>query len=633
MFITPSPEQREIITSQSKLILVEANAGAAKTTTAAMRIWELIKRGSDPSKILALSFSLAGVQAFRDAFQRIGMPWELHTNIQVLSVDEFCRSKLRRLEAAHVRSFNHKQDLKHFVVEAIREARNKADDKFPGEFWIQGSGELSVESLLDSFYVLKGSLAIQRFGEYFRCTPSNATELGTDYTTLAVFLAYEKNRCSYDPRTDLTKFRFTGDHTYDFARHLLSEDPSWNYDDNPLALNLHAVVLDEMHDIGWAIFTVLRQLLQYNPQASFLGVADRDQVLYQEYGADSYFIGPDLDRELGQVKRYPLSKTYRYGNDLAQPMGSFSNKKILSTDVVRTSIRVEPAADDSQYFNLVAEFIHRYTVERDNDISNIAMLMRHPGISASIEHALFMRKIPYTTVGFKPFLQRPEVAFIRMLLSIAVDHNTFFENSTLIAAKYAVCEFVGFNYSEHILPDGTPFNIDSADESTFKHYTFPYLLGLAEMKISQNIYDALELAKDNDSSKIIEFAKTLRIKELLEKVFVSTIDIQEAMHSIEGFAKLAMKYPNTNTLLRALNAIDMEHSKSTKNPRLRLSTIPEAKGLEFLRVIIPDCNTQYFDGAEPYERNLFYVAATRARESLLIIYNPKNPSSYLQHFR
>ena len=42
MLISPSEEQIEIIKSKSERILVQANAGAAKTTTVAMRIWELV---------------------------------------------------------------------------------------------------------------------------------------------------------------------------------------------------------------------------------------------------------------------------------------------------------------------------------------------------------------------------------------------------------------------------------------------------------------------------------------------------------------------------------------------------------------------------------------------------------------
>ena len=53
MTIKPTNEQIKIIFSEAKSIFVEANAGAAKTTTAAMRIKELINRRMSYSLVLA----------------------------------------------------------------------------------------------------------------------------------------------------------------------------------------------------------------------------------------------------------------------------------------------------------------------------------------------------------------------------------------------------------------------------------------------------------------------------------------------------------------------------------------------------------------------------------------------------
>ena len=125
----------------------------------------------------------------------------------------------------------------------------------------------------------------------------------------------------------------------------------------------------------------------------------------------------------------------------------------------------------------------------------------------------------------------------------------------------------------------------------------------------------------------------MRFDKLLETVFVSKAEVQEALLSIESLAEVANQYSSLNALLKALNSIDIQQWKNqTKTHRLTISTIEEAKGLEFSHVIILDCNAQAFDGADQEERNLFYVAATRAREFLLITFNPQTPSSYLKYF-
>lgn len=153
------------------------------------------------------------------------------------------------------------QEVKSFVLEAIRAAREASEQKFSGEFSIQGTGVLAVESLLEEFSFLKGTLGIQHYGEHFHLDPGTAADLGCDYTTLAVFLQYERTRNNFVPPDDWgTKFRYVGDATYDMARHLLSEDPPWDWQSHPLGLGLEGVVLDEMHDCGWAMFTVIRHL-------------------------------------------------------------------------------------------------------------------------------------------------------------------------------------------------------------------------------------------------------------------------------------------------------------------------------------------------------------------------------------
>lgn len=89
MLIVPTEEQRRIIESESQRILVEANAGAAKTTTAAMRIWEMVNRGMDPSRICAFAFSEPGAKAYTNAFRRIGMPGAMASKVRVRTIMHF----------------------------------------------------------------------------------------------------------------------------------------------------------------------------------------------------------------------------------------------------------------------------------------------------------------------------------------------------------------------------------------------------------------------------------------------------------------------------------------------------------------------------------------------------------------
>lgn len=82
--------------------------------------------------------------------------------------------------------------------------------------------------------------------------------------------------------------------------------------------------------------------------------------------------------------------------------------------------------------------------------------------------------------------------------------------------------------------------------------------------------------------------------------------------------------------------------QETEEGAIRLMSIHGSKGLEFDRVLVPDCNEQVFphghlpdEETVEEERRIFYVAMTRAKESLELLYltgdkaRPRLPSRFL----
>lgn len=634
MLLAPSREQIDIINAVAQRILIEANAGSAKTTTAAMRIWKLVDRGVDPSKIVALAYSTPGVKAYKYAFRRIGMPDSIATKVRVGTVDEFCSARLKRVEAEPVKSFERAIQVQPSVLQAVQRARELSKEKFPNDFTIQGTGSLSVEYLLEEFAVLKGTLAVPRYGEEFRCTPAVADELGTDYTSLAVFIQYERDRTDYaNPEGAKVKFRYPGDATYDMTRALSSADPPWDWDSHPLELGIEAVFLDEMHDCGWAIFTVIRSLMEHNPDAMFLGVGDKDQVIHAKNGADSYFMGPNLSRELGEVTTLPLTVTRRFGKQIAKPLGAFAQKEYNFDLDTKTTAVLRLAEGAKANTDLIMELIHQYNVDDSTIGDDFAVLLRHPGMSVGIEHGLLLKGLTYQTVGFRSFLQRPEIAFVRMLLAIAVDHESKFIPPALLEAKQAVWEFLGSNLPVVEALEATEKTINSATEENFRQFVFPQLLGEADKDIQESIHEAMEIASTNDTLKIKDFITALDFNRIGQKIYVSAADIEEVRYALESVGDVAKEYRSIDSFLAAMNNLDhLQRKPSAARRQLRLSTIEDAKGLEFRVVFIPDCNKNTFDNGSHDERNLFYVAASRAKDLLVISHSKGGESSFLKHF-
>jgi DNA helicase II / ATP-dependent DNA helicase PcrA len=629
-------EQKAIQACQSSRIIVEANAGAAKTTTAAFAIAGLIERGANPKRILALSFTEPGVKAFEAAFARVGLSREVVRQLRLGTVEDFCAARLERFEGTRVRRERRPEDVRSAAIAAIACARANAEVRFPGEFSLHGTGDLAVEGLLEEFGQIKGAMAIERAGEFFSLTPGGACDLGFNFTTLAVLREYERERAPlFDGDGEQARFRYLGDATYDLARLLISDDPPFTREDHPLRVGAEMLVFDEMHDCNWAIFTVLKKLLEVNDGCRFLGVGDRDQVIHAKDGADSYFMKNGFDVEIGAPKRLPLTVTHRFGESLALRLGNFASKAYAASKDRTTAVVIKRANTAEEILQIVEGAArNRLGLDQDSSLQNLVVLLRHPGDAVELEHFLIVRNVPYETIGFKSFLQRPEVLFIRMLLAVAIDLQAKFGTETLQAAKRATWHFTGgISLVKAGDASQTEQAIDSATEENFRSFMLPDLLRETGRSVSERVVGAIETASTNEIRDLVDVVARLRISELARSVFVRSSDVEEVDSSISGLLNVAKRYSSIDSLLNALLQYDYStNASSRKESRIVLSTIEASKGLEFDHVIVPNVNAGSFDGTGPDERNLFYVATSRACNLLTLTYVNGRASSLLASF-
>ncbi|HET6789479.1 MAG TPA: UvrD-helicase domain-containing protein, partial [Aquabacterium sp.] len=114
--ITPTPEQRAIQLEKHRCVIVEANAGAAKTTTLALRLAQALARGASPEHIQVLTYTEAAVQALQAALERIGLPAAQRRLLHIQTFDDFCAARLLSVEGPGVRFHDHPEQLKHAVL-------------------------------------------------------------------------------------------------------------------------------------------------------------------------------------------------------------------------------------------------------------------------------------------------------------------------------------------------------------------------------------------------------------------------------------------------------------------------------------------------------------------------------------
>ena len=158
------------------------------------------------------------------------------------------------------------------------------------------------------------------------------------------------------------------------------------------------------------------------------------------------------------------------------------------------------------------------------------------------------------------------------------------------------------------------------------------------MKVKSN---ALTLQKKNTApvwkddpvvvdKKIHLFSKSLLNLDLNDYAYDEQ-DAEEWLHFQEEYAKTLEQKKETGR----------KQGTDGKKP-LQLLTVHGAKGLEYDRVWIPDCNEKIFphgtmpeESAVEEERRIFYVAMTRAKKNLELLYltgtkeRPRQPSRFL----
>ena len=213
--LIPTAEQRAIQLSQHKVTLVAANAGAAKTTTLALRIGEALARKLAPEQILALTFTPEARDVMRQRLHEVGVPATLADRIDVLTFEDFAARLLDTIDGDGVRVCTEPRQLKQLALAAM----DRVGERYAGRL---DSLELHTHSIAISQFLetqlnLKATMALEADVEFM--DPEEAAELlnvpVADYVTT---LEYEALRLDGGAGALL---RGPFDATYDLACNLL----------------------------------------------------------------------------------------------------------------------------------------------------------------------------------------------------------------------------------------------------------------------------------------------------------------------------------------------------------------------------------------------------------------------------
>lgn len=618
----PTQEQRTIQLSQHRVTLIEANAGAAKTTTLALRIGEAIARGTAPEKILALVFTPEARDVMKARLVSIGIAHGIAARIHVRTVEEFASDVLRRLDDGVIVQSVSPQDFKSYALEALERVSERYADKV--EFLDVRTHNLAISELLAYQLQLKATMALARDVDDLPLSEA-ADLLGVPLTDYLATLEYEEIRLG---TFDEVEFRGELDATYDLARALMHEREV-----RDVLPHYTLVVGDELHDLNEASYLVLEALLDQDG-LYFVGAGDKDQVIYARLGADDAYLQHRFKDSYPDSVRFPLTMTYRHGPHLAYAIEAFKSKPVDSTLPLATLINeqhYEPA-DPNSCGDRVVEAIKKWRADK-LPLEGCAVLMRERHQSIAIENALMRADIGYRTVGMQGYLQREEILFLRGMIAIALKNLSAVTSDTV---RRAIVESLALFAEIDLDPQALEqAKTDVAtDPATLSWFFSGQIQRVGSEKARARISAAVIYITELDPQTpahlgLRALCDQMDFEAIAKRLYVHPHDALVVTKSVEGFISAAA---HTNMNLREFSewlgaAEAFVATRRTKNLVL-LECVANAKGKEFDHVILPFLAHDEFPSAlkdVKEEENLFYVAATRAKSRLTLL-SPQDES-------
>ena len=632
--LTPTAEQLAIQLLKTRLLLVEANAGAAKTTTLALRIAQALQRGAPPGSVLALTCTAPAVAALKERLAHIGVPRAVVHQLRLQTFEDFSSLVLEAAEGSKTRALASPEQVRPYVVRAIERAQSLPEERHPDELMAEAQPSDLVEGLLKSFGLLKGRMVMEHQPPEARMTPALADELGFGYLAMRTWACYEFIRRGGHP--DRPEFRFEGDATYDLARALMSGEIAVG--DDALRQGLTLVCVDEMHDVNRAAFTVLKAVLAAHPRAAFVGVGDRDQVIHAQTGAEAAFMREHFQAEIGVPEVLPLTRSHRFSPQLASHVGALARKPYAADEALQTRIQLEPCESPGVAAAFVARQAQAHLQQPAS--GSLRVLLRHAAQSVRIEHELLRLGLPYGAVGFAPYLERPETLLVRGLHAHASgDYGGFEDPAQRAQLLDAWLLFTGARVDSLELRHLDAAEAQriavaqaAADADSTRSFVDGHALRSAQAAALRPLLAAMALLRDDDFEAFAaSFLNVLDPLKLAARVFVRRDEAAQVADNVRQLHQLAVdEGVGVAGAFRMFAAMDRARRRLRAGERVVLSSIEAAKGLEFDHVIVPHLSRGEFGDGSPENRNLLYVAMTRAEGRLTLTFDPARPSRFLR---
>lgn len=614
--------QRQAVTHIDGPVMVIAGPGSGKTRVLTYRIAHIINSGTNPSQILALTFTNKAAREMKERIEKVvgnkaGRVWAgtFHSIF----------SRILRIEAEKI--------------------------GYPATF--------SIYDTDDSKTLLKD--IITRLGLEKSNYPPNAvlSRISNAKSNLVTWKAYAANaelisRDQLDKRPQMHKIyeqyvkRCMKAGAMDFDDLLLMTFRLF-YENKENVVEKYRkrfkyVLVDEFQDTNFLQYAIVKQLTRYSGSPCNLCIVGDDaQSIYAFRGATISNI-LDFKKDYPALKTFKLEQNYRStphivaaaNNVISYNKGQIK-KEIWTSHSEGNKINLIKSLSDSEEARRVAGMI----VEQKNRFhysnKDIAILYRTNAQSRVFEEQLRRQNLPYRIYGGMSFYQRKEVKDLMAYLRLAV--NPADDEAVRRVINYPR-RGIGKTTLDKIMTVAANEGISAwevLDRPLFNARTSGLLRKFRQLietfaRAAQTM-DAYELARQAYKKSGMEADLTAdnSIEGLsrLENVSGLLDSIKEFIDSDELVnGDLEAQDRSISSYMQNVALITDFDDEGDDDDKLMLMSAHSSKGLEFKSVFVVGLEEDLFPSfmakSSPQgmdeERRLFYVAITRAMEQLTLTY-------------
>lgn len=614
--------QREAVMHGSGPLLVLAGPGSGKTFTITQRIFFLIeKAGISPENILVITFTKDAALSMQSRFQA--------QSTQTLSVNfgtfhSVFYHILRESNAIVSHQLLTDAQKKKLMIPILKQHISRTELQYR-------QNDLSEEAMS----VLSAVSYLKNTGDSSTAAKRLTVELQPHFTE--IYDAYERAR----KREKAIDF---DDMVYECGEILKRDAALRQY----WQKRFSHILVDEFQDINPMQYEVLR-LLTRKPYNLFV-VGDDDQSIYGFRGSH-----PDCLKRFteefhaGQIY---LNINYRSREEIvkASLMVISENKNRFCKELFAS-----PAGEGYDAASVVTlrgaeerEQQYEYLVSRLQEAADgksIGVLFRTNSYMQGFAARLCREGIPYmikekTTSIYEHFIIRDIMAYLK--LAYGQGNRAMLLQIMNKPSRYISREALGLG-----------------EELPTFHSMIHYYQSKQELSRTIQVIQNIELLQ-KQMHQLKGMSPYLAVQYIrrvvgydayLKEISKGKVQqLQEWMDLLDWFCADGSNYDTVPEWMEAQCSYteqlkengSRDAAEKQQKPRISLMTVHASKGLEFDRVYIPDCNEKVFPhGNMPEEkeceeeRRIFYVAMTRAKESLELLYltgtkeRPRLPSRFL----